>query len=310
MNIVITGATGLVGEALVRALRDSHNIVAISRDVRKASKQFPKLSFKSWDYKELSRIIEKSDVVINLAGENIGAKYWTAAQKQKILSSRINATQQVVKACCEAEVPPRIINASAIGIYGLQPTPKKQKQIAYNEKSPLPAPPVDFLSEVGVNWEADLEPAVEAGLNVVRLRFAVILSKQGGMLQKLLLPFKLGLGGRVGSGEQPLSWVTLTDVVRLIEFILEDNLINGALNVVAPQVVTQQDFANTLAKLLNRPSVIPMPSCWVKLLFGQMGKELLLAGQAVESTTLPAIGFRFKHQTLEEGLRAALFDTL
>jgi hypothetical protein len=298
MKIVLTGGTGLVGKALVSVLADKHDLIIITRDKEKAKSSVEKnITIMAWE--ALEKALLGCDVVIHLAGENIGARFWTKKQKARILSSRLLTTQKIVNACLTMKNPPRLINASAIGIYGLKDTLKEAQETLFTESSSLPSSSHDFLTEVGQAWEGALQPAIEKGLSVTCLRFAVILSPKGGMLKKVLLPFKLGLGGRVGSGAQPFSWVALHDVIRAIQFILDKPDLSGPFNIVAPERLSQLKFAKILAKALHRPAVIPMPAMMVKLLFGEMGECLLLKGQAVSGERLKKAGFQYEHETLE-----------
>jgi len=192
------------------------------------------------------------------------------------------------------------MNASAIGIYGIQPTLTQQQQVTYTEESPIPEPATDFLSYVGCQWEERLDKAKE--LSIIKLRFGVVLSPKGGMLAKLITPFKLGLGGPIGSGVQPISWIAIDDVIAIIDYLMAREELSGAFNLVAPQILSQKEFAKILANSLNRPCALPMPALAVKLLFGQMGEELLLNGQSVISTRLA--DFNFTYPSLEKAFAA------
>jgi len=196
------------------------------------------------------------------------------------------------------------MNASAIGIYGIQTTLEQQQQVTYTEESLIPEPSNDFLSYVGCQWEERLDKAKE--LSIVKLRFGVVLSPKGGMLAKLLPAFKLGLGGRIGSGSQPISWIAIDDVIGVIAYLMEREELTGAFNLVAPQVLSQYEFARTLAKKLKRPCIFSMPAWVVKLLFGQMGEELLLSGQRVASTRLN--DYSFTYPCLKKALAAWYFQ--
>ena len=313
MNILIFGATGMLGQALCRRLSKTHTITVAGRDLKKLTncfgsnvKQITNDQFSS----QAAETLREFDIVINLAGENIGARRWSSQQKQRILSSRVTITHQIATACAQLgpRLSPRLYNASAIGIYGLQPTIEQQNQITYTEHSPPPEHPSDFLSSVAKAWEAAANPAIQAGIPVTFMRFAVILSKSGGALGKLLPPFQLGLGGPIGSGNQPFSWVSINDVVRAIEFLIDHSEVSGPVNIVAPDIVSQAQFASTLGKVLHRPALLPLPAILVKILFGQMGTEALLNGHRVESTILGEAGFEFEHKTLSNGLQSALDD--
>lgn len=299
MKLVIAGGTGLVGQAVCDRLKKSHDITIITRNKKKASQQVDEgIQVCEWRETKFQSLIQESDVVINLAGENIGARYWTRHQKARILSSRVTATERIVASAITASNPPRLINASAIGIYGFKKTLKAQKEHVFTEISKLPSVKSDFLTKVGQAWENALQPAIDKKLTVVGLRFGVILSPKGGMLKKLLLPYKLGLGGRIGSGQQLISWVALADVVRAIEFMIERPALSGVFNIVAPDVVSQEKFARTLAKSLHRPAIIPMPTFLVKWLFGEMGDCLLLNGHLIKGEKIVSAGFHYQNRSL------------
>lgn len=311
MKILITGATGLVGHALIDSLSQQHSLTIAGRSIKKLNTTF-KNKYISVSNQSLMRnaanILKEVDCVINLAGENIGAKRWSAQQLKKINDSRVELTTCLATAAASlgAEHAPRLINASAIGIYGLQPTIEQQVNTTYDETSPLPQNPTDELSKIGLAWEGALAPAINASISVAKLRFGVILAKEGGALAKLLPSFKLGGGAILGSGKQPFTWVALPDVIRAIEFMIQHPNLSGAYNVVAPELVDQATFAKTLAKVLNKPCFMPMPEIAVKMLFGKMGEELLLNGQRVAPTGLLNTGFEFEYPRLESALQFIL----
>lgn len=307
MNIVITGGSGLVGRHLVPVILRGNEITVITRNTHRASRYLPKtIRLIQWENEQYKQIIADSDVVINLAGENIGGHLWSTKQKEKIISSRVKSANRIVNACLAATgKSPRIINASAIGVYGVKSTLGEQMNTCFTEDTVLPTGNKDFLSAVGTEWENALIPAIERGVSVVKLRFAVILSPNGGMLKKILFPFKMGLGGRIGTGKQPVSWVALDDVIRVIQCVISNPEISGALNVVAPEVVSQHEFARCLAKALRRPCLLPMPGFLVRLLFSEMGETLLLSGQHVKGLRLPELDFEYKYKRLD-----ALFSNL
>ena len=302
-KILIAGGTGLIGHAFIKAYHAQYQISVLTRNKNKAKAQLANMNVIEWqDQAALVQAIKESDVVINLAGENIGDRYWTAKQKKRIVDSRVGATSQLSTLILTHNPSLYLINASAIGIYGLQSSIEGQQTYFYNEDSPLGDMPRDFISEVGQAWEAPLKKAQEQGLKSVQLRFSVVLSKEGGMLKKLWLPFKIGLGGVVGTGRQPLSWIAISDAISIIKLLVEKQSMTGPLNLVADEVVTQRDFAKTFARQLNRPSFMPMPSWLVQLLFGQMGKELLLSGQSVQTNRLQELGYKIQYPTLKEAL--------
>lgn len=298
MRILIAGASGLIGQALIAAWQNQHDIVVLGRDADKLKKVFPQRPGITWTHLQS---VEGFDVVINLAGANIGQGRWTTNRKQVILGSRVTATQQLAALCAKASSAPRLLNASAIGVYGLPAKPQ-----VFDEHSALPNPPQDFLAEVGVAWERALSEAEQAGVPVTKMRFGVVLAKHGGALAKMLPAFKLGLGGPTGSGQQPFSWVVLADVVRAITFLVEHPELAGPVNIVAPEVVTQKHFAQALGKTLHRPAFLPLPAWLVKLQFGQMGEALLLNGVSVNSQVLTDAQFTFAHPNLSAALQHVL----
>lgn len=292
MDIMITGATGLIGSAAVDSWKGQHTITVVGRSLPRLNKRFPGLSAMTWG--ELTKDkLASFDVVLNLAGENIGAKRWSKAQKESILNSRQNASSLLAKLCVElGPDSPRIINAGAISVYGF-------RDEVFTEDSLIPDPDC-FLSQVAVEWEKALNPAKEAGVKTVQLRFSIVLAKSGGALAKLLTSFKVGAGSVLGDGEQYMSWVSLNDAVRALDFLLKHKDLTGAFNIVSNNAVKQKEFASSLAKHLRRPLVLRLPKSLVELSFGEMGRELLLSGQRVEPKRLNELGFRFEDDDLNE----------
>jgi uncharacterized protein (TIGR01777 family) len=298
MKIIVTGASGLVGEQLVPALKNQgHEVVRLVRDQRKTG---PGLAF--WDPK--SGIIDAAALVgceaaINLAGESIAAGRWNERRKRSIHESRIETTTTIAKAFATLEPRPKLlINASAIGYYG------RRGDEWLDEASTTGSG--DFLSSVCRAWEAATEPAHLAGIRVVMSRFGVILSKQGGALAKMITPFKLGLGGVVGTGRQYMSWIAIDDVVGAILHSVRQTELRGPVNVVAPQPVTNAEFTKTLGRVIARPTIFPLPAFAAKLVFGQMGEELLLSGQRVKPGKLIEAGYQFQFPELEAALHHVL----
>ena len=302
MKILISGATGLVGSALVRAF-EHHDLIVLGRSLNKLNRLYGG-RYETVTWHSLSDdIVAGCDVIINLAGANIADGRWSSKRQAEIIQSRVSTTEQLVLACVRlGDQAPRIINASAIGIYGIAGSLEMQQSTRFDETSKIPEPPTDFLSKVGIEWEGALSPAIQAGLSVVMCRFGVVLDRSGGMLKKLLPSFKMGLGAVLGTGQQPLSWVSLDDVVRAIEFIIEHPDCSGPVNIVSPGVVSQRDFAQALSRSLSRPRIMTLPECVVKALFGQMGEELLLSGQHVVSQRLQDDGFVFNDSELADFL--------
>lgn len=303
MRIVIGGGSGFIGQHLCRHLEARHDEVdIISSSPVEAQKRFthPK---KIYSWNELSaESLKKYDLIINLAGANIGEKRWTAKRKKEIVDSRVETTRQLVALCCELDSPPRLFNTSAIGVYGLQalevtlPPPFDENTPIDFNKYP------DFLSEVARRWEKATWPLKEKGGSVVNMRFAVVMDRSGGVFKKLALPFYVGLGGSMDSGNQPFSWVGLDDLLRAIDFLIAHPEITGPVNIVSPRCLQQKEAAKIIGKILHRPSKIKTPNFILKLAFGQMAEELLLQGQHVKPTRLLQAGFQFTQADLKDAL--------
>jgi uncharacterized protein (TIGR01777 family) len=294
VNILISGASGLIGKALTSFLRaQSHTVHILSRNDSGAAM--------TWQPGKKQITLDPNvsiDAVINLNGVNIGDKPWSKQRKLDILNSRVDSTRLLAETFAAVPKPPSVfINASAIGFYGDSGSTPVDESSAAGD---------NFLTEIVSTWEDAAKSAVAANIRTVFIRSGVVLSKEAGALQKMLLPFKLGLGGRVGSGEQYMSWISLEDEVRAIDFILNNTDIKGPVNLTSPNAVTNTEFTGTLARCLNRPSCLPMPEFMIKLLFGEMGELLLLGGANVVPTELLNKGFQFKHAELEHAFKAAL----
>jgi uncharacterized protein (TIGR01777 family) len=235
--------------------------------------------------------------VIHLAGESIFGR-WTAAKKRKIRDSRVAGTLNLAQALAQAEERPKVfVCGSAIGYYG------NRGDESLSEES---SPGSGFLAEVCQQWEEATTPAVQADIRTAHLRTGIVLSTNGGALKAMLLPFKLGLGGRTGDGRQWMSWIDVQDMVGAIHHILKNDLIQGSVNMVAPKPVTNTEFAKTLASVLSRPAIFPMPAFAAKLAFGEMGEELLLGSQKVEPGKLISSGYPFRYRELRTSLEALL----
>ena len=237
------------------------------------------------------------DAVIHLAGESIVGR-WTATKKRKIRDSRVMGTSYLAQALAQAKDKPQVfVSSSAIGYYG------SRGGEVLNEESD---PGTGFLPDVCREWETSTHAAAEAGIRTVQLRTGVVLSPKGGALGKMLTPFKMGVGGRVGDGLQWMSWIDVQDMVGAIHHILKTDLIRGPVNMVAPRPVTNAEFTMTLAKVLSRPAIFPLPAFAVKLIFGEMGETVLLGSQRVEPAQLVASGYPFRFSDL----RASLLNVL
>jgi len=285
MHVLISGSTGLIGSALARSLQaDGHAITRLSRTGGGAG---------MFD----AAAVSACEAVVHLAGEPVAGR-WTSAKKAAIRDSRVGGTRSLCEALARLETRPRVLaSASAIGFYG------DRGGEMLTEASPAGT---GFLADVARGGEAAARPAVEAGIRVVLLRFGVVLSKAGGALAKMLTPFRMGLGGRIGSGRQYVSWVSLEDAVRAVRFALDTESLCGPVNVTAPNAVTNADFVRALARRLGRPSLVPTPAFAVRAVLGEAADELLLASTRVKPARLLEGGCVFRHPALEEALDAAL----
>jgi len=246
-------------------------------------------------------LLKNCDMILNLAGKNIADKRWSTSIKQEILKSRINTTANLANACALLGTQsPMLFNASAVGIYPLQKKVSLSES-GYTESSPLNSSAESFLAQVVQQWEAQTNIAQMQGVPVTHLRFAPIIGADSHIINKMWLPFKLGLGGPIGSGNQPFSWVHIDDVIKIIDYLL-DNKITGTVNIVAPNTISQKQFARTLARLLHRPAALTMPELVVKFLFGEMGNELLLQGPHVYPQRLLERGYAFEHSEINSAL--------
>ncbi|MCO6512801.1 MAG: TIGR01777 family oxidoreductase [Aridibacter famidurans] len=297
MKILVTGATGLIGSALVPALEgNGHEVLCVSRSEHDEDKFVRWDPYEGFPESEAARL-EGVDAVVHLAGESIG-EYWTEEKKKKLRKSRVEGTRTLVEALSKLERPPRVfVSASAVGFYGS----RGDEEIGDDS-----SPGEGFLAELSKDWEAESMKAAEFGSRVVIPRFGIVLSKEGGALAKMITPFSFGLGGTVGEGSQWMSWIALPDLVRMIQFLINNDRITGALNATAPNPVTNEEFTNVLGKVLKRPTIIPVPGFGVKLLFGEMGERLLLEGARVLPEKLLEAGFKFDYPDLEGALKQAL----
>jgi uncharacterized protein (TIGR01777 family) len=295
-RIVVTGASGLIGSRLVSELQQAG--AQVIRAVRRPVEDQAREMFWDPDNGKIDAPrLEGVDAVVHLAGENIAGHRWTESFKQKIRDSRVNGTRLVSEAIAGlAAKPQAFVCASAIGYYG------DRGDEALSETSP---PADDFLARTCRDWEAACQVAA-ATVRVVNLRTGVVLSPEGGALKKMLTPFKLGAGGKMGDGRQYMSWIALDDEVAAIQFILTNPNIGGPVNLVAPNPVTNAEFTKTLGRVLSRPTIIPMPAFAARLLFGEMADALLLASTRVVPQALTASGYHFRYAELEPALRHLL----
>jgi uncharacterized protein (TIGR01777 family) len=293
MQIAVTGASGLIGSALVPALGgDGHDVIRLVRGEPAGPGEVA--------YDPAAGTIDDGalqdvEAIVHLAGENIGTR-WTAAVRQRVLDSRVQGTRLVAETAARLPRRPALVCASAIGYYGvhgdelLDETSRKG---------------TGFLADVVEAWEAAAEPARAAGLRVVHLRQGIVLSRHGGALERLLLPFRFGVGGPIGRGRQWWSWVAMDDIVAAYRLALAGPL-SGAVNVTSPNPVTNRDFAKALGRALHRPAFLPTPGLALRAVFGDMAQEMLLGGQRVLPAALERAGFAFAHPGLDEALQHAL----
>jgi len=296
MHILLTGGTGLIGSGLVKQWQQQHQLSVLSRSPKKVTAMF---GAEVNAVAELAEIdFNTVDAVINLAGEPIVGKRWTEQQKQRLCHSRWDITEQLASMIKACDTPPKVfISGSAIGVYGRQ-----QTQLITEEFDHYHA---EFSHQLCLRWENLAQEAASPATRVCIIRTGIVLANQGGALQKMLLPFKLGLGGRIGNGEQFMSWIHLSDMLRLIDFLLLHPTLIGLFNATAPTPVSNAEFSQTLAKVLRRPAIFPMPAFVLQLMLGEMA-ELLLTGQRVIPANLSKAGFDFNYKELEPALRALL----
>lgn len=286
MKILITGMSGLIGSAVATALlADGHEVEGLGRD-----------------YAD-SEVTGGCDVAIHLAGENVATGRWSAKKKGAIEQSRTEGTLRIARLLAKTSPSPRLfICASAIGIYGERGDEMLDESSAPGEES--------FLVEVGKKWEAATQPTVNAHIRTVNARFGVVLSNKGGALQKMLPPFRMGLGGRMGNGQQFMSWISMDDVIGAFRFMIEHDSITGPVNLVSPNPVPNAEFTRELGAALHRPAICPLPSFAIRLLLGEMGDALLLASTRVLPKKLVDAGYVFCHPDLRTALKKQLADEL
>lgn len=296
MKILITGSTGMIGRFLRPHLESrGHEVIGLRRDIV--------ITPGSNAWNTSSGEIDPSalagaEAIVHLAGAGIGDKRWTEARKQLIYTSRAGPTHALSETLAKMQPPPRVlVVASAIGIYG------DRNDEWLDETS---APGQGFLADVARVWEGATEPAVEKGIRVVNARFGIILTPRGGALERMLLPFRLGIGGRMGSGNQYWSWVAIDDVIGAIEHAITNPSLSGPVNVVAPNPVTNREFSKTLGSVLRRPAIFPMPRFVLRIALGEMADELLLYSARVRAIRLVSSGYQFHGTNLGETLRELL----
>jgi hypothetical protein len=296
MDVVVTGSHGLLGTALLPVLRaDGHRVVRLVRGEPEGADDV------RWDPDRgtiEAEALAGVGAAVHLAGAGIGDRKWTPARKQLIVESRTHGTTLLARTLAALQPPPRVlVSASAIGYYG------DTGATVIDESAP---PGTDFGAEVCVAWEQATAPAAAAGIRVVNIRSGLVLSRHGGVLGRLLLPFRLGLGGRLGSGEQYMSWIAVADEVAAIRHLIRTPGVSGPVNLTAPDVITNEEFTAALGHALHRPTVLPTPLLPLRVLYGSELLEVLVSGQRVDSTKLRESGFTFKYPQLDGALRAVL----
>jgi uncharacterized protein (TIGR01777 family) len=296
MDVPISGASGLIGSALPAALRArGDRVVAVGRGASSDVRWDPMAGTIDTD------ALAGADAVVHLAGESLGEKKWTPEQKERILESRVRGTELISTTISGLATRPSVlVSGSAIGFYG------DRGDETLTEAS-APPPPGNFLSDVCVAWEAATAPAEAAGIRTVHLRTGIVLSKDGGALGRMLLPFKLGLGGRIGSGRQYMSWVSIDDEVGAILHAIDHDTVSGPLNVTGPEPVTNAELTKAFGRAVHRPTVLPTPLAPLKVIYGsELVERVLVEGQRVLPAALEASGYRFGQRTIDEAFAAVL----
>jgi uncharacterized protein (TIGR01777 family) len=301
LTVLISGSTGFIGSRLARSLRDDgHRVIPLARP---QSNPHPSSDSVRWDpeagqidREALRRV--RADAVVNLAGASI-AQRWTARRKRQIRDSRVHGTTMLAESLAQLpEKPAVLVSGSAIGFYGAH-----RGDELLDENS---AAGNDFLARTAQEWEDATAPAAAAGIRVATPRTGVVLGRHGGALARMLPPFRLGIGGRLGSGQQWMSWIALDDAVHAIRFLIDNASVRGAANLVSPNPVRNDDFSATLARVLRRPAVFPVPASVLELIFGTMASNTILASQRAVPKRLAGAGFEFRHPRLEDALRFEL----
>jgi uncharacterized protein len=301
MKVLVTGSSGLVGTALVEELKRAGNtVVRLVRPGSASTSRYTEGFDVEWNPETgaLGGAAVGADAVVNLAGASIAGGRWTESRKKLLRSSRVDSTDALVNALARMAIRPRVlVSASAIGYYGNRGEEELTEESASGD---------DFLSATARDWEASAMKAEAIGIRVARMRFGVILAKEGGALPQMARPFKFGVGGKLGSGHQWMSWVTLVDAVRILRLALEEGSVRGAVNVVSPQPVRNEEFTREIARMLHRPVIFAAPEFALKMVLGEMAGPLLFASQRVLPARLEKLGYKFIHPELGSALTATL----
>lgn len=292
-TVLVTGASGLVGRPLCEALSErGHQVRRLSRSSH---------SDYTWNIKA-GKIdigaLDGVDAIIHLAGETV-AQRWTETAKKRIMNSRVQSTRLLAAEILKQEKPPVFISASGVSYYG------NERDGPIDESADTG---VGFLAEVTRQWEGAAQPLIDAGVRTAFLRTGIVLTQEGGALAKMLTPFRLCVGGKIGNGQQQMSWLSLPDLVNMYVFAIENEAVSGPINAVAPQSVSNISFTKTLGFVLGRPTVFPLPSIVVKLLFGRMGEETILSDLEVLPKRLEDLGFEWQRPELEDALRKTIYS--
>jgi len=295
MKILVSGSHGLVGKALTTSLVNAgHEIVSLVRQSANDSE----IEWHPNQGKINGQQLEGFDVVVHLAGESIASGRWTEEKKRKIRESRVKGTELLSSALARLSQPPStFISASAIGFYG-----NRGDELLTEES----APGDGFLPEVCVAWEKATGQSEAKGIRTIHPRFGIILDEKGGALERMLTPFRMGVGGKVGNGKQWMSWIALEDVINALRFLIDEPGSEGPVNFTAPRPVTNADFTEALGSVLSRPTLFSVPAFAARLAFGEMADELLLSSAKVEPERLKESGYQFKHPELSSALKTIL----